>query len=128
MPIIDIKSLILLIVAFLNLSLGVLVFFKNRKDKINIYYTLTALTTAGWSFEMGIFYATGDLDMAMVSWRFVYAAAALIGASFLSFSFVFPFALERPKSLHKILFYIFTAFIVVASIWPNALIEKVITC
>lgn len=65
MEIINIKSLILFIIAFFNSALGLLVFFKNRKEKINIYYALTALTTAGWVASLGIFYWTDNLDTAL---------------------------------------------------------------
>lgn len=127
MPIINIKSLILLIVALLNLSLGILVFFKNRKDKINIYYAFTAWSTAGWAFGLAMFYIEGDLNIAMLWYRLVaYVAAALIGASFLSFSFVFPFVKEKPKTIFKILFFIFTAFILIITAWPKLIISRIV--
>ena len=127
MPLINIKSLILLIVALLNLSLGILVFFKNKKDKINIYYAFTAWSTAGWAFGLAMFYMISDLNIALLWYELVaYVSAALIGASFLSFSFVFPFVKEKPKTIFKIIFFIFTAFILVITVWPKLMIPRIV--
>ncbi len=126
MKALDLENLILFIVGFLNLILGLLVFLKNKKDKINIYYGLTALTTAGWSLGLVIFRLVSDLNIAMLSAKFYYISAALIGASFLSFSFVFPFIKEKPKAVHNFLFYIFTGFVLFISIWPTIMIKEIV--
>jgi len=121
---INIKSLILLIVAFLNLSLGLLVFFKNRKDKINFYYAFTALSTAGWAFGLALFYLTKN-PTDIIVYRFVYIFAALIGTSFLAFSFIFPYPKIKIRGIYKFLFLVLTGFIVITSIWPGALIQRI---
>ncbi len=121
---INIKSLILLIVALLNLSLGGFVYFKNKRDKINIYYGLTALTTAGWAFGLALFYLTKN-PIDLIAYRFVYIFAALIGTSFLAFSFVFPYSKIKIKAIYKFLFIVFTCFVIITSIWPGALIQSV---
>jgi len=125
MPLINIKSLILIIVAILNLLLGAFVYLKNRKDKINIYYGLTASSTAAWCFGIAVLRLTNNVDTAFFWVRFNYVAATLIGISFLSFSLVFPFVKEKPKKIYKTLFLLFAAFVLFISAWPNLMVVGV---
>lgn len=121
----DISNLLLFLVGFINLSLGFLVFLKNRKSNINIYYGFTALTTAGWSIGLAAFRLSGNPQLALFWAQFYYVSAALIGTSFLSFSFSFPFDQGKIRIIYRILFYIFTAFVLFVSIWPGAMIQSI---
>lgn len=123
----NIKDVILFLVGFINSSFGFLILLKNIKDKTNIYYALTTLSAAGWSLGLVAFRLTTDPSIA-ISWaKFYYVCAVLIGTFFLSFSFVFPFYKEKPNIINKLLFFIFTATVLIITIWPMGMIEKIET-
>ena len=121
----DIRDLLLFLVGFINLSLGFLVFLKNRKSNINIYYGFTALATAGWAIGLAAFRLSNNPQLALFWAQFYYVSAALIGTSFLSFSFSFPFDQGKIRFTYRILFYIFTAFVIFVSVWPSAMIQSI---
>jgi signal transduction histidine kinase len=122
----DIRELVLIIVAFCNFILAIFVFLKNKKDRINIYYSFTALATGCWTFGLAAFSLSIDLDVATFWCKFYYVSAALIASSFLAFSFVFPFDKRKLPKIYSSLFYLFTIFIIGISVWPGAMIKEIV--
>jgi signal transduction histidine kinase len=122
---IPIQDLMLFVVFVMNFLLGVLIIFKNRKEKANIYLSLMSFSTAVWAIGLALFRITTNIHAALLYAQFYYLAAALIGFTFLSFSFVFPFQKTQPSFFYKTLFYLFTLSILFISIWPGVMIEKV---
>jgi len=122
---IDVRDFILIVVAILNSVLGLLILFKNRKDPINVFYGFTAFSTSLWAVGLAMFRLTGDLSTADFWARLYYIAAALIGFSFLLFSFYFPFQNLKVKKSYKLLFFFFSAAVIVISLWPKFLVQDI---
>lgn len=124
MTLIDTRNLILILVAALNSILGLVIFIKNRKDPVNLWYGLTALSTSLWAIGIAFFRLATDLTLADFWARFYYASAALIGASFMLFSFYFPFSIFKVKKVHKICFIVFSLAVLVVSLYPDVLVGQ----
>ncbi|MFH0906684.1 MAG: ATP-binding protein [bacterium] len=123
---IDIRDLILIFIAFFNFILGVFIFFKNRKDKINIYFSFTTFAIVFWTLGLVFFSQTSDVNIALIWARLYYIAAAFIATSFFAFSFVFPFRKYRLLKIYKSFFYIFTIAVVLISVWPRAMLKEIV--
>ncbi len=124
--IIDIRNFALIVVSALNSFLGFLILLKNKKDLINIFYSLTAFSTSLWALGLAFFRLTDDLSVADIWARIYYIAAALIGFSFFSFSFYFPFKNKKKiKKIYKFSLFLFSGFIVFISSWPKFLVRDI---
>jgi len=85
----DIKDLLLFIITGINIMLTGVILFHNPKDKINIYYSLTVLSVALWTFGSVMFrivHFSSALPWAIL----YYISASLIATYFLYFAIVFP--------------------------------------
>ncbi len=122
---IDIRDLVLMLVAFSNFALGLFALWQNKKEKINIYFALVALATTLWAFGLAMFSWTSNLYTALIWAKIYYLAAIMIGASFLSFSFLFPYKRYQITNFYKLLFFLFTISIVIISVWPGLMIKEV---
>jgi signal transduction histidine kinase len=87
----DIKVIILISVAFLNLALGGSVLFHNSRSVVSRWFALFAFGLAAWSFGM-MMYGTGPEDWQTVYWwsLILHFAGAFIAFTFLHFSLVYP--------------------------------------
>lgn len=82
----------------LNLLLGLFVFFKNRKNPVNVLFFIFVLGIVGWGFT--IFYLLSfGANLIIVRLTFSFAAIMLI--AFLLFSIIFP---ERRKLKNKVVY------------------------
>ncbi len=83
-------SIVLLIVSILNLILGAFIYFRNRKNIVNVSITLFAIFCGLWSFGM-MMYAKDPIDAERILlWsRILYFAGSGIAGSFLYFALVF---------------------------------------
>lgn len=86
----DLTNTIIFLSAFANLFLGLLIYSKGSKKLINITYAVLAISIFAWSIGMVGFRAAYDPGVALIWCRFLYAAAIIMGGSFLYFTFVFP--------------------------------------
>jgi len=85
----------LIFIAGLNVGLSFLIWRRNPRDKINIYYALAVLFVGLWSFGAGMFRGADDLFTARI-WTWVQnGSGSLVVVSFYFFSLVFPFQLKR---------------------------------
>lgn len=78
-----------LLVASIDLLLGVVILLQNLKNPIYIAYSFFALTVAAWGFGVGFFLATPEAATSDFLARFLYFAGGSIPASFLYFAYVF---------------------------------------
>lgn len=87
----NIKEVLLIGVTFLNLSLGVLIYWNNKKNWTNIFFSSLAFSLSLWSFSM-LMYATlaNSYDNIIVWSRILYASGMSIPLFFVLFSNSFP--------------------------------------
>jgi len=85
----DIVSIYLVAAAVANLALGLLIYSCAPKNKTNIFYALTVLSAAFWTFCMAMF-RTADGGLAETWSVFLWASTVPIVYFFLYFSLNFP--------------------------------------
>jgi signal transduction histidine kinase len=120
-----ISYLLLLIITILNFALASLVYFKNRKNPINISFALLALSVSVWALTNGVFQATSNLKLAYDVSVLSYIAAALIASSGYWFSSVFPETTDGFSKIKKRLLLISVLIIVLLTLWPGFVIKDV---
>lgn len=119
----DLKNILLIIAGITSLILGSLILLRNKKGRINIWFSSVVLSTAFWTFSM-LFYRLSVLNT--IIWaRILYLSAALIPIFFLYFTFVFPQDEHRLKTWQKYLLPIPLIFVALLSLWPDMLIHKI---
>jgi len=116
-------STALLIIFLVNLFLGTLVFWKNKRSSTNRYLSLFIFSAAGWA--LGIFaLLTKQISNLNFLGKLTFGFATLIPSSLVLFSFVFP----KPtrKLTHWGTFVIFApALVLLASLSTNLLIGDI---
>ncbi len=122
----DIKSLILLIVAALNLILATFVYKRGRFKTSHITFTLTVLCVALWSLGLGLFRITPSLDWAKLWSQIYYIAAALIASNFYYFSLAFPYPITTLSIHRTVLIYFFPACLILLFPSTGFLIQSVV--
>lgn len=93
----DIRDIILFTTAAFNVTLSSVIIFHNPRSRINIFYSLAALSAALWALGVA-FFRIADFPLALAIARFYYVAAALIAVFFLQFALVFPEGLRTSWS------------------------------
>lgn len=108
----DFKSIILIITAFLDFFLGIFVFLKNKKNFINIFYALIALSTVNWAFGIAIIYllSSSNLGGIFLWYKFLYFWGSMSITAFLCFSLTFPFRFWKEK--YRFLWFFLPNFII----------------
>ena len=86
--------------SIVSLSLSIFVYFKNRKNPINVSFSLWTLSGFVWSFGLATHAIASSKPMAMVWDRILHGAATLIPVFFLHFVLA---TLDKLKSHKKIL-------------------------
>jgi signal transduction histidine kinase len=113
-----IKEVILIIATILNLGLGFFIYFKNRKNKINISYAFLSLGLAGWALTNAIFQITPSLEKALFWARLSDISAILLVSSLFYFSLVFPEDILISQKYQYYLLYSLTILVTLISL-PN---------
>jgi signal transduction histidine kinase len=120
----DLKIISLLIMTALLTVMGLFVFFKNRKNVINIFYGFFVLFMAMWSLGLFMFYFGPENNMRF--WAdFLYVAGGLISSFFLYFSFVFPYK-DSGFSYKKLLIFISNIFLFILIFFSDLIIIGVL--
>ena len=78
-------ELLLLAIAIMNIFLGFMVAFGNRKDPVNKWLGAFAGSIALWAISLLIFRSIDNLELAEVALNVSYAAAVFIALSFYIF-------------------------------------------
>jgi len=118
----DLKNIFLAISAVINLFLGIITYFRNRKNNINFFWFLACMTVVFWTISM-IIYRSVDYEHSLFWCKILYISATLIPSFLLFFTFLFP---ERKTSLslfQKILIF-FPNFFVILLILSNGLVIR----
>jgi len=119
----ELKEIVLTIATLFNLSLGLFIFLKDRKNKINISYGLLSVGLAGWALTNAIFQITYSLETALFWARLSDISAIILVSSLFWFSLVFPDNIVFPRYLYYI-FYVFTFIVVLISLPTFDLVRK----
>lgn len=101
----DIKALLLFIIAFLNVSLAIFIYSRGTKKRVNISYSLAVLSVSLWSLSLGMVQVVESAAHAILWAKAAYLFATFIAANFLYFSLVFPYS-HKPLT-HRTLLFIF---------------------
>lgn len=84
----DTKTLILFFISLFNLGLATLIIFRNWKERVNIFYSLTLVAISFWSFGLGMF-RLSSFESGRYWAIFYYIAASFIVTYFLYFARAF---------------------------------------
>ncbi|MFA6336579.1 MAG: ATP-binding protein [Candidatus Paceibacterota bacterium] len=128
----DIRAIFLLLLSFINFSIGFFIYFSNPKNKINFWFGLSAFSVALWVFSNAIcLFLVQDIKNAIFWAEISYVSAIFIAATFFYFSSSFPLSLSKLpeyqiKKKYKILAGILTLVSLVAVIFPNFTIKTII--
>lgn len=121
----NVQSVGLIIVAFINLFLGVLIYLKERKNQSNIFFALVGVCVFLWALSRAFFeiFKIGDF---IYFWAgLLYVSAAFIPLFFIFFTYVFPTG-KIPFSKEQILGIIFPTFASVAFVlMPGMVISNI---
>lgn len=121
----DVQNILVLLVGFVGMIYGLIVYSGNKKNKTNIWFFLFVLSVAFWSISMFFFRSSADV-LGAISWaKILYLSATVIPACFLGFSYIFPEDKPFLKSWKNYLIFIPFVFIAVMSLLPDVLIKSV---
>lgn len=106
-----IKFSILMLVALLNLSLGILISIKNQgKEKFIKYFVLLYFSATIWTLGLGFALLITDANLFLIIARVFYVAATVIVLSFFMFSVHFLYSYKLNK-IFKYIISLFTLYI-----------------
>ena len=100
--IIDWKNIILLSTLLVNFILVLLSYFRSKKKRVNLAWSLVVATVIFWIASMILFRAV-NLEKSIFWCRMLYIAAAFIPAAFLRFSYLVPSFSDKKRPLSKIM-------------------------
>ncbi len=86
----DARNIAVILVALVNLGLGIFVYVRGFRRLINIFYSLVAASVSLWCVPIVLYRISPDPVSALFWSKFLYIAPVLIVTSFLFFTFVFP--------------------------------------
>lgn len=85
----DVINIILILVVFINAVLGFFIFFRNRKNLVNIWFAVFVFSLVCWTISM-FFYRGADAAESAIFWvKALYASALFIPVFFIIFSLYF---------------------------------------
>lgn len=125
----ELKDLLLVIIAGLNFLLGLYVYSKNFKSKLRLSFFCLTVAISLWCITLPFsLQNVFDNEIIVLSFaRLAYFAAAAIAVTFLFFAYKFP--LEIP--IKKNIFYPFLSGFAILSLilvsWPNFIIQRIMS-
>ncbi len=105
--------------------LGIFVYFRDKKRKINWRFALYSISIAVWSGGEAIAATISDKNTALLLWRLNHIGVIFIGILFLHFVFVLLDIREKKRRVILYIGYIFS-FIFLISDFSNLLISEVL--
>ncbi len=120
----DIKNLILIIVAAINFLMATIILLKNRRSPVNISFALFFYSASLWTFAISMFMCTLDMNAAVAWARIYYFASAVIAIAFLLFANYYLYKLYE-LDIIKIFYFLLPLLVVTFVIFhPTLLIEN----
>jgi len=111
--------LVLLAATVVNLILALFVLANKPHAEVNRSFALTSLAVAGWTGTNALFQATNSVPVAMAAAEASSAAALLMSASFLHFSWVYPLRTHVSR-ISFYLLWLVALLLCLLSLWPGA--------
>jgi hypothetical protein len=107
------KFSILMLVAVINISLGIIIWKKNiNKDKARLYFSLMCFSAGLWSlFSALIQIITSEYYYIWID-RFIYTSTSISVFLFLFFSYEFPYRLRKMSNWCKYFFILLTSMMI----------------
>jgi len=87
----EIKYLVLILVAFLNLLLGIFIIKRNHRSKINLYFGSLCIIGGVWTFSMFLLYNLQNLVVLDFIVRLMVATSTLMFLLYFLFSIQYPY-------------------------------------
>src|SRR3989339_1616445 len=112
----------LAILVVINLILAWRIWVSNRKHPVNIFYALSVLMTALWTFALMGTRITSNSFVISLYARLTYFAPIFIGVFFWFFTYYFPFKIAKLSRRFLILFFGSTLFVIIFTILPDVFI------
>jgi len=100
----SIFAIITLLIASIDIILGIVLLLQDPRDQTNRAYGFFALTVALWGFGVGFYLSVHDFYFADLLARFLYLAGGSISASFLYFVFIFTHKAKMNSRLALLIF------------------------
>lgn len=114
----NIINILLFITTIVNLVFATFLYFRNRKNLIHIYYSITVCMVALWSLSLFLYRISSNQTIALFTFRFAYIFAFLIAVFFFYFSIYFPYPNYILRKKHHIFFIIISFFVLILSLSP----------
>ncbi len=117
-------NITLIVIACVNFLLAVAIFLNDRKQKINIVYSLITLSIIGWVVAM-IFYRSAPQETSLFWGKVLYVSATLIASTFLYFTYIFPSQKGKYIPLKSAAIFLANIVIVAMVVLPDFIILRV---
>jgi signal transduction histidine kinase len=98
----DIRTLFLVLVTTINISLAALVFLKSKRSEITLSFIALVIGLSAWAITNALFFIANTREEAFFFAQLSYMSGILITTSFWYFSLVFPTSQQRITPLHKL--------------------------
>jgi len=121
------SNLGLIFVAGSQLALGILVFLRNCKNKINISFSLAIIALSFWTFITALFRLSTTAELALIFYQFKLVAGLLIAILFQIFAIFFPFQRGKINFVNQFLIIapsVLAIFMII--FWPGSAIDRLI--
>ncbi|MBI2458989.1 MAG: GAF domain-containing protein [Parcubacteria group bacterium] len=119
------KAILLIIVAIVNIFLAWIVYFRNKKSQINIFFSIFAFAVGLWALVLGFYHLSISLNTDELLMRSSYGAAVVIGASFYYMSLVFPLKKKKYRFTGIILLLV-SLFLLFLVFIPGFLVQSIV--
>ncbi|MFH1827454.1 MAG: histidine kinase dimerization/phospho-acceptor domain-containing protein, partial [bacterium] len=120
----DTINLLLVVVSLFNFGLGVILYFKGGKNKVNIFYSWNIVFIVGWILAMFMF-RSANKGNGLIWCQILYMMPTFIASSFLLFTYIFPSQIEI-YTFWKVFFILFVNIVIVIfTALPNYIIKEV---
>lgn len=115
----DWASIGLILVAGLDLGMALLIWLRNPKNKINIFFGLTIFFLAVWSFGCALFKEASSIEVVITSIRILNIGGIIMVIPFFLFSLYFPYETHRLSLISKIFTFLSMIVMIVVLFYPD---------
>lgn len=119
-------NLSLIFISGLNVGMAILILYRNYRNKINVYFSLTIMFVAMWILGVSMFREADSIFSAKL-WTWVQNGfGAAIVVPFFLFSVHFPYKKYELNLLHKFLIFLSSFVMLLVVVSPNFWVNEII--
>jgi len=122
----DIINILILFVMLINSIYGLVIYSRNRSNKINFSFFVLTISISFWGLSMFAYRSFADYSIVLLMSRFLYFSAITIPISFIYFVLIFPDPTTKFSWQQKYLIPIFPLLLCILSLIPGGFIRDVI--